>query len=595
MDKKNKILDKLVDLLQISEANLRIVSIGEVKTTIISTLYVLISYLLIWYFGIRSVSEDVTRSLMCYIVIPFCVELVVCGGLIVWYIVGMQTLNSDFPETWTYAFVGALLYTLEFVSLAVCFKPFSFSPLYFAGPVIMCAMHTSSRWSICGTGMTLIFSTLSAAGIVGTNYYDVQVSVLTQSIYSFHTVLSICVLLAIMVIIRRADAERRFALRAQNKAKSEFLANMSHEIRTPINAILGMNEMILREGVSKDVEGYALNIRRAGTNLLSIINGILDFSKIEAGMMEIINEEYSLYMLINDVYQMSIEKAEHKGLDYRVECDPNLPENLCGDVQKIRQIMLNLVTNAIKYTKKGSVTMTLTGDMKDGNLRLRISVKDTGIGISEVDMDKLFVSFQRVDIKKNRAIEGTGLGLVIAKSYTELMGGNMTVNSKLGEGSEFVATIIQKVSDNTPIGELNLEKGKTREKKEKYVPSFIANDKNILVVDDVKMNRSLIKSLLKQTGLNIDMASNGRTAIDMASVKHYDLILLDHMMPEMDGVETLEELRRMDTPNSNTPVIALTANAIGSAKEMYLEKGFDDYLSKPIKGRMLEEMIQKYI
>ena len=380
----------------------------------------------------------------------------------------------------------------------------------------------------------------------------------------------------------------------ENASKSQFLANMSHEIRTPINAILGMNEMILRESEENSIQEYAQNIQSASEDLLSIVNEILDFSKVASGKMELVPVEYDVAALIRDCSTIVETRAAGKDLRLEVSCDESTPSKLCGDATRIRQIISNLLTNAVKYTPSGTITFRIRWAREKEGIKLIASVEDTGIGISEENQKRLFDTFERFDMEKNRNIEGTGLGLSITKQLVDLMKGEIGVYSELGKGSLFYVEIPQKVVSMEPIGKLNQEVNveQTKVDKEKYH----APKAKILVVDDVRMNVRVIQSLLKRTKIQIDTATSGKECLVLAAENTYDLILLDHMMPEMDGVETFQKLRE-DTTGLNyaTPVIALTANAIAGAKEEYKKLGFDDYLSKPMKGEELEEMIQTYL
>ena len=380
----------------------------------------------------------------------------------------------------------------------------------------------------------------------------------------------------------------------ENASKSQFLANMSHEIRTPINAILGMNEMILRESEENSIQEYAQNIQSASEDLLSIVNEILDFSKVASGKMELVPVEYDVAALIRDCSTIVETRAAGKDLRLEVSCDESTPSKLCGDATRIRQIISNLLTNAVKYTPSGTITFRIRWAREKEGIKLIASVEDTGIGISEENQKRLFDTFERFDMERNRNIEGTGLGLSITKQLVDLMKGEIGVYSELGKGSLFYVEIPQKVVSMEPIGKLNQEVNveQTKVDKEKYH----APKAKILVVDDVRMNVRVIQSLLKRTKIQIDTATSGKECLVLAAENTYDLILLDHMMPEMDGVETFQKLRE-DTTGLNyaTPVIALTANAIAGAKEEYKKLGFDDYLSKPMKGEELEEMIQTYL
>ncbi len=388
-----------------------------------------------------------------------------------------------------------------------------------------------------------------------------------------------------------------------NRAKSNFLANMSHEIRTPINTMLGMNEMIVREAISDDVAGYAGNIREAGRALLSIINDILDFSKIESGKMEIIPVKYEVSAVIHDLVNMIGLKAEEKGLDFVLEVDETIPSGLFGDDVRIRQIILNMLSNAVKYTNEGTVTLRISGQKREkGTFMLHVEVQDTGIGIREEDKDKIFNSFQRLEETKNRNIEGTGLGMSITTSFLRMMGSKLELESEYGKGSVFFFDLVQDIVDDTPIGVFEHVYVPQRTGQMQEGCSFEAPQAQILVVDDNLMNLEVFTGLLKHTQMNIQIATGGKEALKLIALHSFDLIFMDHMMPEMDGIETFHEMKRMwnQTPSgvrtsADTPVVILTANAIYGAREAYLQEGFCDYLSKPIDYHQLEKTIVKFL
>ncbi len=384
---------------------------------------------------------------------------------------------------------------------------------------------------------------------------------------------------------------------AANKAKSNFLANMSHEIRTPINTVLGMDEIILREATEVTIKGYAENIREAATTLLSIVNDLLDFSKIESGKMEILPVEYEIANALNEVINMIEIKAVNKKLEFKTIIAEDIPYLLFGDDVRFKQIIINLLTNAVKYTEDGSVILKVDWkEAGDSSIYLIVSVTDTGIGIKPEDIEKLFVSFERIEEKRNRNIEGTGLGLSITRQLLELMQSELKVHSEYGVGSTFSFTLKQGIRDRKPVGKFREKYAYSNEKIKKYRTTFVAPDAKILVVDDNAMNLSVVEGLLKNTKLQIDCAPSGEAALEMAKDLKYDIIFMDHMMPYMDGIETLRNLRQMkNSPNKDTPVIVLTANAVSGAKEMYLEEGFIDYMSKPIQGKRLEEKIVQYL
>ena len=379
-----------------------------------------------------------------------------------------------------------------------------------------------------------------------------------------------------------------------NEAKSNFLANMSHEIRTSINAILGLNEIIMKETDNKEILGYSSQIVSAGTILLSIVNDVLDLSKIESGKIEINDAPYKLRGLLNECYNLIAVKAFDKNLELKIDVDSSLPSGYVGDVIRIRQILVNLLSNAVKYTPTGTVRMKVTGYTKDSEFYLKVAVSDTGIGIRSEDINGLFESFKRIDELRNRRVEGTGLGLSICKNLVDMMSGKLSVTSEYGEGSTFTVEIPQQIEDMTPVGKYDPTGAANR--RTIRVSTFEAPDARLLVVDDVDTNLVVFCGLLKKTKVKIDMASDGYEAIRLAQRNKYDIIFMDHMMPDIDGVETMRRIRSDNIGmNNDTPVIMLTANAIYGVKEEYLRQGFNDYISKPLRGEVLEDMVRKYL
>ncbi len=392
----------------------------------------------------------------------------------------------------------------------------------------------------------------------------------------------------------QAEEARSEAI-AANTAKGKFLAHMSHEIRTPINAVLGMDTMILRESKEPHIKEYALDIQNAGHSLLALINDILDFSKIESGKLEIINVEYDLSSLIYDISNMIKAKAEAKSLELDIKVNENLPSKLLGDDVRIRQVLVNLLNNAVKYTNQGKVTLKADGRIDGRKVIFDFVVEDTGIGIKEEDIEKLFREFERIEEKRNRNVEGTGLGLNITVQLLSLMGSKLNVESEYGKGSRFFFTLEQQIVDSTPIG--NLEgRIKNQTKEQSYIATFTAPDAKVLVVDDNATNLKVFVNLLKGTKVKIDVADSGKTCLEMIESNYYDIIFLDHMMPEMDGIETLHHMKEMaNNKCERTPIVALTANAITGAKEMYLAEGFDAFLPKPINPDKLEQMLLRLL
>lgn len=385
---------------------------------------------------------------------------------------------------------------------------------------------------------------------------------------------------------------------SKNEAKSIFLARMSHEIRTPINAVLGMNKMIIRETDDDNIREYAEDVESAAQALLGIVNEILDLSKIESGKMSLVEGEYDVSSMLYDISNMIAVRAETKQLDFIVNVDESIPSVLYGDDVKLRQILTNILSNAVKYTNEGLVTMAVLCERASDELvKLTFKIKDTGIGIKEEDMPKLFEAFERIDEGRNRAIEGTGLGMSITVQFLKLMNSTLNVESRYGEGSTFSFTVEQRIVNDTPIGDFA---EKFRLRRQKYVQKSDVNTsgRKVLLVDDNNVNRRVFASLLKHTGIQVVEASGGKEALSLVTKEHYDIIFLDHMMPEMDGIETLKMMKELDenaNKNASTPVIALTANAISGAKDYYMTEGFDGYMSKPIEPDKLDKLIKQYI
>ena len=385
--------------------------------------------------------------------------------------------------------------------------------------------------------------------------------------------------------------------KAKNEAKTNFVANMSHEIRTPVNSILGLNELILRETNERKTKEYAENIRASGDVLLKIISDIIDFSKIEANKMEIISAEYELSSVITDLVNMVSQKAEEKHLELLVDIDENMPHLLFGDEIRVKQCILNILNNAVKYTERGTVTLKITFERLDaGQIYLIVSVKDTGIGIKPDEQERLFNKFERLDEQRNRTIEGSGLGLSIVSMLLQKMDSKLEFQSEYGMGSTFSFKLKQQVIWWEKIGNFNERYNKLLHTTKTYHESFRAPNAQILVVDDTRMNLIVFEGLLKKTEVKIDTASSGKEMLEKIRKKHYDVIFLDHRMPEMSGVEAFHAMQEMpDCLCKDVPVVALTANVVSGAKEYYLKEGFTAYLSKPIDSKELEHLLTELL
>lgn len=542
------------------------------------------------------VNPDIVYHLMRYLVVP--------SGLVFLAVLFDGIMMRCFPnKDWLLNYIMVLTVVFMCTVVAVTHYVFPITMTAFVIPVLMSVVFGNNRMTAATAASCSVCVILTGIwrNIDGTDtdrYYVVQEVVISLGIIFMSLIVAEIVNSLIteqnhrLLDALRKEKRSQQEAEAANMAKSSFLANMSHEIRTPINAILGMNEMILREEKDPAIRGYAGNIQASGNSLLSIVSDVLDISKIESGKLEIIPVDYEVNSLISDCCNMAACRAKAKELELLVECAGNVPMKLCGDETHIRQIIMNLLTNAVKYTEKGTVKLIVSGRFTDGGFVLKVDVSDTGIGIAEENLPQLFTQFQRFDLQRNRNIEGTGLGLSIVKRLCDLMSGTITARSVLGSGSTFTVELPQKVVDSTPCGGVNLNYSAGAE--HEYHHSFEAPEAKILAVDDLPVNLLVIANLLKETRIKIDTAGSGRECMDKCSQQKYDLILMDHMMPEMDGVLTFEKLHGdKSSPNFETPVIMLTANALAGMREQYMDVGFADYVSKPVRGAKLEEAIRR--
>lgn len=542
------------------------------------------------------VNPDIVYHLMRYLVVP--------SGLVFLAVLFDGIMMRCFPnKDWLLNYIMVLTVVFMCTVVAVTHYVFPITMTAFVIPVLMSVVFgnncmTAATAASCSVCVILTGIWRNIDGTDTDRYYVVQEVVISLGIIFVSLIVAGIVNSLIteqnhrLLDALRKEKRSQQEVEAANMAKSSFLANMSHEIRTPINAILGMNEMILREEKDPAIRGYAGNIQASGNSLLSIVSDVLDISKIESGKLEIIPVDYEVNSLISDCCNMAAGRAKAKELELLVECADNVPMKLCGDETHIRQIIMNLLTNAVKYTEKGTVKLIVSGRFTDGGFVLKVDVSDTGIGIAEENLPQLFTQFQRFDLQRNRNIEGTGLGLSIVKRLCDLMSGTITARSVLGSGSTFTVELPQKVVDSTPCGGVNLNYSAGAE--HEYHHSFEAPEAKILAVDDLPVNLLVIANLLKETRIKIDTAGSGRECMDKCSQQKYDLILMDHMMPEMDGVLTFEKLHGdKSSPNFETPVIMLTANALAGMREQYMDVGFADYVSKPVRGAKLEEAIRR--
>ena len=508
--------------------------------------------------------------------------------------------------------LGAALVATIFIFLVLPMLFFTGGGIYGGSPLwfVFCALFVSMVMQ----GKRRVFFLAGIAAVTAVCYYIAYTyrnasvvavhSIRMTYMTSFVSVLIVAVLISITVIFqssiyiseqRIAEAQKK-EIEELNRAQNRFFSSMSHEIRTPINTILGLDEMILRDADSEEVAEDAKNIQGAGKMLLSLINDLLDMSKIEAGKMEVVPVVYDVGDMLSELVGMMWIRMKDKGLDFHVDVDKTLPSKLIGDEVRIKQVLINLLNNAVKYTETGSVTLSIRLEQKVGNYAVLVySVEDTGMGIRKESVPHLFDAFSRADVEKNRYIEGTGLGLSIVKQIVDLMGGEISVNSIYTKGSTFVVTLGQEIADEAELGELNTAK-KHAIDREQYRQSFEAPGANVLIVDDNDANLLVATKLLRDTRVGTETAGSGAEALKKTLWQHYDVILMDHLMPGMDGIECMHAIRaQVGGLNRETPIVVLTANAGSDDRERYRSEGFDGYLLKPVNASLLEEAMLKHL
>ena len=563
---------------------------------IIEMKLMLMSYIpaLVIYFIVRFMSGTYSagnRKTKYFILTAITLLFTITGVFLTYHVVLVSVIPLLFATLYSSQKVMRYTYILTVFSTIIVVYGGYFFGLSDANTVLMTTM-TTADYMVNGA---YVVSQLDMNPLIGLGLFFVLPRCLILLIVAFlgsniATIVSNS--LALAELTSELEKAKEEAERANN-AKSQFLARVSHEMRTPINAILGMNEIILRETDEKNTLKYAKDVKGSSMVLLNIINEILDSSKVESGKMEIVEVEYEQGSLLNDVYNMIEVKAKEKNLELIFDIDAKMPRAYFGDDKRIRQILLNLLTNAVKYTEKGSVTLKLTCTVENDIAVLHYAVIDTGIGIRKEDLGKIYEEFQRIDVSRNRDVEGTGLGMPLVQQFLKLMGSELHVNSQYEQGSEFSFDIIQKVIDPLPVGDFKAVYEIIDSQKD-IKTSYIAPNVKVLVVDDFEMNRKVFSGLLKRTQMQIYEAESGMTCLEMLKREHFDIVFLDHMMPEMDGIQTLYKIREYGLCES-VPIIMLTANALVGDREKYISEGFDDFLTKPIIPEQLDQMMRKHL
>ena len=539
------------------------------------------------------------RYLLRYVIRPFIINSVI---ITIGTLVSRVTTKSLWRER-----VHLMVITLMIGNIANVHNVFMVLLFLFMVPVFITVVFQSISTLITALSEILILcisfrSYCSDSGAASDGYFIPSILLMMILLLACRYLAGVLIRIlkektnALMQMTKEAE-EAKIKAEHSNRSKSEFLSNMSHEIRTPINAVLGMDEMILRESTEPEIVEYAQNIQGAGKALLGLVNDILDLSKIESGKMELIPVDYEMGSMINDLVNMISARANDKGLSFLVEVDREIPHVLHGDEIRLKQVVMNLLTNAVKYTDKGTVTMQIGYRVRDERrIALSFTVRDTGKGMKKEDMAKLFSPFERIEEEKNRSVEGTGLGMSITKQLLSMMESELKVESEYGKGSCFSFEVTQPVQSWTPVGDYTKAYHNARKEHKRYKSKFIAMDARLLVVDDVSVNLKVFTGLLKKTEMQIDTALSGEEGLLLAAQQKYDMIFIDHMMPKMDGIEMLHQLQQETYAiNKDTPKIALTANAISGVREQYIKAGFREYLTKPIDVSKLESMIVRFL
>lgn len=479
------------------------------------------------------------------------------------------------------------------------------APLWFVFCFVFVSLVISGKEKFIFLGLCMVI--VPACFYIGYEYPQYIVQHTREVAYidaAFSVVVAGSIISAIIMLQNRVyreenkiTSQQKQEIEELNQAENRFFSSMSHEIRTPINTIIGLNEVILRSNISDDVAENARNIQGASKMLLSLVNDILDVSKMQSGKMEVVDVSYETGAFFSDIVNMIWIKAKEKGLEFHLKIDPSIPSMLCGDEMRIKQVLINILNNSVKYTKQGSVTLSVRCDRISTNkVRVYYDVTDTGIGIKKESIPHLFDAFQRIEESKNRYIEGTGLGLSIVKQLVELMNGEIAVNSVYTQGSTFLVTLEQEIIDENELGTFTLEAHANRREKMGYKQSFTAPEARLLIVDDNEMNLKVASKLLSETKIQIDTVTSGAECLKLTQIKKYDGILMDHLMPEMDGIECLHALRtQVGGLCQETPVIALTANAGSENQLLYEKEGFNGYLAKPVNGALLEATVLKML